>query len=91
MSRTDTILALVLKPIILVPLVVIVTALGVTLPWVVGYGPYEQQAFTQQIDREDGLLCEKFGFAAGTQRIRECKTDLADLRLRHEERVLSLY
>lgn len=72
------------KPLVLVPLFVAVAVAGATLPRLVGLAAYDQQATDQQIDREDGALCEKFGFASGTTQHNGCKTDLADLRRRHE-------
>ena len=44
-----------------------------------------EQAVTQQIDYEDGALCVRFGFAAGSATYLSCKLDLLDLRRRHEE------
>ena len=72
------------KPLVLVPLFVGVAIAGAALPRLLGMAAYDQQATDQQIDREDGALCEKLGFAAGTNKHNDCKTDLADLRRRHE-------
>jgi hypothetical protein len=72
-----------LTSLVLVPLVAAVVIAG-SVPWLMGYAPYGQQATDQQIDREDGALCEKFGFPSGAQQYSDCKVDLADLRRRHE-------
>jgi hypothetical protein len=63
---------------------VVATIVGLSLPSVVGYAPYGQQAIDRQIDQEDSSLCEKFGLHAGTSQFSECKADLADMRHRHE-------
>jgi hypothetical protein len=48
-------------------------------------GTQVEQTIQQQIDYEDDILCQKFGFAPGTQGLAGCKLDLADLRRRHEQ------
>ena len=74
--------------------VVHVTGLGLALlilGWGAGIivlpdlGAELEQAIQEQIDYEDGILCQKFGFAPGTQAYAGCKLDLADLRRRHEQ------
>lgn len=74
--------------------VVHVAGLGLVLlvlGWEVGIivlpdpGAKLEQAIQEQIGYEDGILCRKFGFAAGTQDHAGCKLDLADLRRRHEQ------
>lgn len=74
--------------------VVYLTGLGLgllVLGWGTGIiilpdpGARLEQAIQGQIEYEDGILCEKFGFAAETQQYAGCKLDLADLRRRHEQ------
>ena len=43
--------------------------------------PYGEQAILDQIEREDGALCNKFGIPA--EKLSDCMIDLADLRQRH--------
>jgi hypothetical protein len=81
---TGSVRAGALKPLVLVSLLIVLAIAGTTLPSLVGYSAYGQQAIDQQIDREDGALCEKFGFAPGAGQNGKCKADLADLRRRHE-------
>ena len=45
--------------------IVVVFALAVAIP-LSGVRPYGEQAILEQIDHEDGTLCQKFGFAAST-------------------------
>jgi hypothetical protein len=70
-----------------VGLVAIFSAIAVLLSLVViqasGARPYGEQAIFEQIDHEDGTLCKKFGFAAGTAESADCKLNLTDLRQRH--------
>jgi hypothetical protein len=40
---------------------------------------------SQQIEFEDGVLCNKFGFAEGTPNFLACKLDLLELRHNHED------
>jgi hypothetical protein len=47
-------------------------------------GTAAERTVAQQINYEDGLLCAKFGFPAGTAGYLSCKLDLLDLRLSHE-------
>ena len=72
------------KPSVLVPLFVAAAIAGAAVPWLLSYTPYGQQAIDQQIDREDGALCAKFGFARGANPHSDCKAALVDLRRRHE-------
>jgi hypothetical protein len=72
------------KPWVLVALFFALAIGAATLPSMIGYGPYGQQAIDQQIDNEEGALCEKFEFATGTRQHSECKLALADLRRHHE-------
>ncbi len=81
---SGTMRATLLRPSLLVILFVAIALAGATLPRLAGYAPYGQQAMDQQIDREDGALCQKFQFILGTAQYNACKADLADLRLRHE-------
>jgi hypothetical protein len=60
----------------------VVLALGVVMQ-VSGVRPYGEQAILEQIDREDGALCRKFGFATSTPESADCMLSLADLRQRH--------
>ncbi len=69
------------------------TGLGLALlvlGWGVGIialpdlGAQIERGIQEQIGYEDGILCQKFGFGAGTQEYAGCKLDLADLRRRHE-------
>jgi hypothetical protein len=76
--------AWVVKPSVLIPLAVVVAIAAAAAPVLLGYAPYGQQAIDQQIDREDGALCAKFGFPAGANQFSDCKAALADLRHRHE-------
>jgi hypothetical protein len=46
-----------------------------------GMRPYGEQAILDQIEREDGALCRKFGIAA--EKLSDCMIDLADARQRH--------
>ena len=48
-----------------------------------GTRPYGEQSILDQIDREDSVLCGKFGIAAATQKFSDCLIDLAELRQRH--------
>ena len=50
---------------------------------VAGIRPYGEQAILDQIDREDSILCSKFGLATATQKFSDCLIDLADLRQHH--------
>jgi hypothetical protein len=77
-----------LRPSVVAPVFVGIALTGAMLPWLVGYGPYEQRAIDQQIDREDSALCEKFEFSSGTTQHSTCKADLAELRHRHERLLL---
>jgi hypothetical protein len=72
------------KPVVVVPLFVIGVIALATLPSLLGNVPYGQQAIQQQIAREDGTLCEKFGFTADSSQHADCKAALMDLRNRHE-------
>ena len=72
------------KPLFVVPLFVALAIAGATLPRLLGARPFGQQAIDQQIDHEDGTLCERFGFASGGNQHDDCKAALADLRHQHE-------
>jgi hypothetical protein len=41
-----------------------------------------------EMDQENGLACERLGFASGTAQHASCKMELADLR-RYDEQLLS--
>ena len=73
---------------LLAALVVVAALVGLTLPSLVSYAPYGQQAIDQQIDAEDSSLCAKFGLRPEMNQFHECKTDLADMRHRHEQLLL---
>jgi hypothetical protein len=75
-------------PYLLAALVVVAALVGLTLPSLVSYAPYGQQAIDQQIDAEDSSLCAKFGLRPEMNQFHECKTDLADMRHRHEQLLL---
>jgi len=70
-----------------VPVFVAVAIAGLALPRLLGLS-LGQQAMERQIEREDGSLCERFGFAAGGKQNSECKAALADLRRQHERLLL---
>ncbi len=76
------------KPLVVVPVFVALAIAGAALPKLLGLQPYGQQAIDRQIEREDGSLCQKLGFAPGGEQNNECKTALADLRRRHEQLLL---
>ena len=80
--------ARILNPWVVVPVFVGIALVGAILPPIIGYAPYGQQAIDLQTDRENGALCEKFQFVAGTEQYSACKSGLADLRLRHERLLL---
>jgi hypothetical protein len=48
-----------------------------------GIRPYGERAISEEIEREDGALCSKFGFAAPTQKSTDCMLNLSELRHRH--------
>ena len=77
------------RPLVLVPVVVAVAIAAAALPRLLGPHHYRQQAIDRQIEREDGSLCQRFGFAPSDEQNSECKTALADMRRRHE--LLLLY
>jgi hypothetical protein len=54
-----------------------------------GIRPYGEQAIQERIDDEDGILCEKFGFAVTTPQSADCMLALAELRQRHVELLVS--
>jgi hypothetical protein len=89
MTRKGTLLRAAMRPVVLVPILVACTIVGLALPSLVGYSPYGRQAINQQTEREDGTLCAKFGFSAGSRQASDCKIDLADLRRRHERLLLN--
>ena len=66
----------------------ILVVLAVAIP-LSGVRPYGEQAILEQIDHEDGTLCQKFGFAVSTPESADCMLDLADLRQRHVDLVQS--
>jgi hypothetical protein len=74
------------KPLLAVSVLVAAVIAGAALPRLLGLPPYAQQRIDRQIEREDGSLCERFGFAPGGRQNRECKAALADLR-RQQERL----
>jgi hypothetical protein len=61
-------------------IVIVVAAASMSI---VGVRPYGVQTILAQIEREDSVLCGKFGMAAATQQFSDCLTDLTDLRRRH--------
>ncbi len=63
----------------------LVAGLGAGIIELPDLGAQVEQAIQAQIDYEDDTLCQKFGFAPGTQEHTGCKLDLADLRHRHEQ------
>ena len=68
--------------------IAVVLSLGITVR-AAGIRPYGEQAILEQIDREDGMLCEKFGFAATTPQSNDCMLALTDLRQRHVDLLIS--
>ena len=72
----------------IVSVVAVVLSLGVAIR-ASGVRPYGEQAILGQIDREDGALCVKFRFAAGTSQFADCMIALADLRQRHVDLLTS--
>jgi hypothetical protein len=54
-----------------------------------GIRPYGEQAIMEQIDHEDGVLCERFGFAVKTPQSVDCMLALAELRQRHVDLLVS--
>jgi hypothetical protein len=60
----------------------ILVALVVAIP-LSGVRPYGEQAILEQIDHEDSVLCDKFGFAASTPKFADCMLDLAGIRQSH--------
>jgi hypothetical protein len=61
-------------------IVIVVAAASISS---VGFRPYGEQTILAQIEREDSILCGKFGLAA--QQFSDCMIDLTDLRRRHVE------
>jgi hypothetical protein len=61
-------------------IVILVAAASISI---FGVRPYGEQTILAQIEREDRVLCGKFGMAAATQQFSDCVTDLTDLRHRH--------
>ena len=61
-------------------IVIVVAAASISI---FGVRPYGEQTILAQIEREDRVLCGKFGMAAATQQFSDCVTDLTDLRHRH--------
>ena len=68
--------------------IAVVFALSIAIQ-VSGARPYGEQAILEQIEHEDGALCQKFGFAARTPESADCVLDLADLRQHHVDLVQS--
>ena len=62
--------------------IVVAFALAVAIP-LSGARPYGEQAVQEQIDHEDSVLCEKFGFESKTPKFVDCMLDLADIRNSH--------
>lgn len=48
-----------------------------------GIRPYGEEAILQQIDREDGAFCQRFGFPVMASQFADCVLALANLRQRH--------
>jgi hypothetical protein len=67
----------------MIPLAVI--GLTISVPFWRGVVADTQATIAQQVDYEDGVLCSKFGFIAGTDKYTACMLELLDLRHRHEE------
>jgi len=88
MARQEARPARWLSPSWVVPAFVAVAMLGAFVPRLIGYPPYGQEAVDRQMDRDEELLCAKFGFADGTPQARDCKAELAKLRRRQEQLVL---
>lgn len=65
--------------------IVFVLLVAISLMYWRAVGEATRQTVAQQVDYEDGTLCAKFGFAAGTTRNASCKLDLLDLRRSHEQ------
>ena len=75
----------------LVAIILIVAAMlssGVAIK-ALGIRPYGEQAILEQIDHEDGVLCERFGIAAKTPQSVDCILALAELRQRHVDLLVS--
>lgn len=68
--------------VMVVSAVAFILSLGIVLR-ALGIRPYGEQAVLEQIDREDGALCHKFGFTAGSAQSADCLLALADLRQHH--------
>ena len=54
-----------------------------------GIRPYGEQALLEQISREDGVVCDKFGFTGETPQFADCMLVLADLRQHHADLLIS--
>ena len=67
----------------------IVLALAIAVP-ALGIRPYGEQALLEQINREDGVVCDKFGFRGETPQFADCMLVLADLRQHHADLLISL-
>ncbi len=65
-----------------------VLSLGVAVR-VSGMRPYGEEAILAQIDREDAMLCGKFGFFPRTPQYADCLLALVDLRQRHVDFLIS--
>lgn len=72
----------------LVTAIVAVLALGAIIR-IAGVRPYGEQSILEQIERDDSALCRKFGLATGKQQYADCMLDLADLRQRHVNLLIS--
>jgi hypothetical protein len=69
---------------------VAVVGLGLVLQ-VPGSRAYGDRSILEQIAREDGTLCGKFGFESGTEKFTACLRDLTDVRARHVDLLKSYY
>jgi hypothetical protein len=56
-----------------------------------GGRPYGERPILEQIAREDGALCEKFGFAVETPKFTDCVRAISDARTRHLDLLISHY
>ncbi len=78
------------RPAVIVPIAVGAVALVCILISATGMRPFGEAEMRQQIEREDSLLCEKFGMRTETEKFSGCMSDLADLRNRHAQ-MLAFY
>jgi uncharacterized protein HemX len=80
------------KPRALAILAIVVVIAGFAY-WVSHNAGAARSAFEQQrrneIAEENRSVCERWGQPAGTQKHRECITDLQQIREQHEKRIMS--